>query len=182
VEGLEGMLMAGEEMLQGLGDGELQIHQAAVTEHHDEEAELTPGRTDLDRAILAPIDLSRLPGGKGEGQKGWSAGRAHLMHIGFHGRIAALKAVLLQALEDLPRAIGMGFQEAHDLRFERIQFAGARPGGFAAILGGAQPVGDGAAMEPERPGDLADPQVRLGMIMLDLTKGLIVNQGVFPSA
>ena len=89
---------------------------------------------------------------------------------------------MLPKPQDLPRAIGMGFQEAHDLRFERIQFAGARPGGFAAILGGAQSVSDGAAMEPERPGDLADPQVRLGMIRLDLAKGLIVNHGVFPSA
>jgi hypothetical protein len=32
------MLMAGEEMLHGLRDGELQIQQAAITEHHDEEA------------------------------------------------------------------------------------------------------------------------------------------------
>jgi hypothetical protein len=32
------MLMASQEMLQGLRDGELQIHQAAITKHHDEEA------------------------------------------------------------------------------------------------------------------------------------------------
>src|SRR3982751_3404572 len=61
MEGLEGMLMTAEEMLHGLRDGEFQIHQTAVAEHHDEEAELAPRRTDLDRAIFAPIDLGSLP-------------------------------------------------------------------------------------------------------------------------
>jgi hypothetical protein len=43
-------------------------------------------------------------------------------------------------------------------------------------------VGDGAGMEPERPGNLTDPHVRLLMIGLDLAKGLLVDHGVFPSA
>jgi len=33
----KGVLMAGKEMLHGLGHGEFNIHLAAETEHHDEE-------------------------------------------------------------------------------------------------------------------------------------------------
>jgi len=36
---IEGVLMAGEEMLHGLRDGEFKIHHAAVAKHHDKEAE-----------------------------------------------------------------------------------------------------------------------------------------------
>ena len=42
-EVIKGVLMTGEEVLHGLGDGEFEIHHAAVAEHHDEEAESSRG-------------------------------------------------------------------------------------------------------------------------------------------
>ena len=44
-KGSEGVLMAGQKMLHGLGDGELQIHHAAVAEDHDKETEPAAGIT-----------------------------------------------------------------------------------------------------------------------------------------
>src|SRR5712691_8286822 len=40
---LKGMLMAGQKVLHGLGDGELDIHHTAVAQDHDKEAQLAAG-------------------------------------------------------------------------------------------------------------------------------------------
>jgi hypothetical protein len=49
------MLVGGEEMLHGLRDGEFDIHEAAVAQHHHEEGEPPPRGTDTDRAEFAPL-------------------------------------------------------------------------------------------------------------------------------
>ena len=68
-EGFEGVHMAAEEVLHGLGDGELEVHQAAVAQHHDEEAQAASGVADRDRAVVTPIDLGALTGGEVQGQE-----------------------------------------------------------------------------------------------------------------
>ena len=49
-EEVEGVDVGVQEVLHGLGEGELDIHHAAVAEHHDEEAETASGVAHGDRA------------------------------------------------------------------------------------------------------------------------------------
>ena len=43
--------MAGQKVLHGLADGKLDIHHAAVAQHHDKEAEPSSGVARGDRAV-----------------------------------------------------------------------------------------------------------------------------------
>ena len=56
--------MAGEKVLQGLGDGERHIHPAAEGQHHDEERQPPAGIVHRDGAVGAPIDLGAFAGSK----------------------------------------------------------------------------------------------------------------------
>ena len=67
---LKGVLMAGQEVFHGLGDGELDIQHAAVAQDHDKEAQPALRLPHRDRAERAPIDLGTLAGGKGQREKG----------------------------------------------------------------------------------------------------------------
>lgn len=125
-EGREGVLMSSEEMLHGLRHGELDIHQAAMAEHHDEEGQSPPCRTHTDAAVFAPIDLGAFSGGKGELEKGRPAHWPDLAHIHLDDAVAAREAFLAQALEDLLRAVGVAFQQANDARLERVEATAAR--------------------------------------------------------
>jgi hypothetical protein len=58
------MLMGCEEMLHRLRDGELHVQEAAIAQHHNEEGEPPPGRSNIDRIVFAPIDLGALAGCK----------------------------------------------------------------------------------------------------------------------
>ena len=55
--GREGMFVAGEEMLHGLGDGEFHEHLAAKRQHHDEEREPATGIAHRDGPLGTPVDL-----------------------------------------------------------------------------------------------------------------------------
>jgi hypothetical protein len=68
--------------------------------------------------------------------------------------IAAGKALRTQALKDLSRRRGIPLQQAGQLRFERIEWAGVWPwrAGVEVFLG--QPGGHRAGIEGECPGDL----------------------------
>ena len=81
--------MAGAEVFHGLGDGTLDIHQTAVAQHHDKEAQPATRLSDLDRAEGAPIPLGTLTGGKGEGEKGGLTPGPDGAHVGFDKRIPA---------------------------------------------------------------------------------------------
>ena len=56
------MLVAAEEMLHRLRDGELDVHLPAVGEHDDEEGEPAAGVAHCDRAESSPVDLRTLAG------------------------------------------------------------------------------------------------------------------------
>ena len=66
----EGVGVAGQEVLHGLGDGELDIHHAAVAKHHDEEAESAAGVAHGDGAELAPVHLGAFARCEGQRQEG----------------------------------------------------------------------------------------------------------------
>jgi hypothetical protein len=61
-QGGEAVFVAGEEMLHGLGDGELHEHLAAEGQHHDEERKPATGIADRDGSVGPPIDLRALAG------------------------------------------------------------------------------------------------------------------------
>src|SRR5208283_4846915 len=69
-EEVKGVGVGGQEVLHGLGEGELDIHHAAVTEHHDEEAEAAGGVAHGDGAELAPVHLGAFAGSEVQGQEG----------------------------------------------------------------------------------------------------------------
>jgi hypothetical protein len=94
IEKLKGVLGAGEEVLHGLRDGARDVHQAAIAQHHDNEAQASAGLPDSHRAKRAPIGLGALARSTGEGEKGGLARGADGTPIGFDGRVAALKALL----------------------------------------------------------------------------------------
>ncbi len=98
--------MTGEELLHGLGEGELHIHHAAVGKHHDEKGEPAPGLTHRNRAIGTPIDLGAFTGSEAQGEEGRRASGAYLAYIRLDDGIATLEACFLQALEDLLGTIG----------------------------------------------------------------------------
>src|SRR5205823_3436443 len=86
---LEGMTMAGQEVVHGLGEGELDIEHRAVTEHHEEEGEPAAARTHWDRAVLAPVHLSAFSRGKLQHEKGRFADRTDQPHIVLEDAISA---------------------------------------------------------------------------------------------
>ena len=122
-EGMEGILMTGQEMLHGLGDGELEIHHATVAEDHDKEAEPAAGITDGNGAVRAPVDLGALAGSKGEFEEGRSSPGADFAHIVLEDGIAAVKPFLPDALQDLDGGVRMGLEHLQDGAFEGVEFA-----------------------------------------------------------
>ena len=60
---VKGMLVAGEEVFHGLGDGELDVQHATVAQDHHKETQLAVRLPDRDRAKRAPIHLGTLAGG-----------------------------------------------------------------------------------------------------------------------
>ena len=97
------------------------------------------------------------------------------MHIGFDELIAAGKAVLAQALEDLHGRIGMTFEQTDNVRFEWIEFAGVRPWFTRVEVVLGQPVGDRAAIEGDGLCDLRGVQSLMFMQVFDLAEAVIVN-------
>ena len=172
---VKGVLMACQKVLHGLGDREFHVQHAAIAQHHDKEAQLSVRLPDRDRAKRAPIHLGTLAGGKGQREKGGLPSGTHRAHIGFDQPIAAGKAVLTQALEDLRGGIGIAFQETDNLRFEWIEFAGVQPGFARAEVVLGQPVGDRAAIEGDGLGDLRGVQSLLCMQVFDLAEAVVVD-------
>ena len=80
-EELEGVEVAAEEVLHGLGDGELDVEHAAVAQHHDEEAQSPAGVADVDAAVVAPVDLGALAGGEVQGEEGRGTHRTYPLEV-----------------------------------------------------------------------------------------------------
>ena len=172
--------MAAEEVLHGLGDGELEVHQAAVAQNHDEEAQAASGVADRDRAVVTPIDLGALAGGEVQGEERGGTHRTHALEIVLDDGGAADVAGLAQAVEDLRGAVGMVLEQAADIDLVRVELAGARRGGTGAELRLVEPAAHRASVERHRVGDLGDGELLDAMQMLDALEGGVIDHHVLP--
>ena len=86
--------MTTEKMLKGLREGEFQIHQAAVAQHHHKEAQTPLRGAHGQGAIAAPVDLSALTGGKGQREVGRLLRGADLAYVIGEDTVAAVIALL----------------------------------------------------------------------------------------
>src|SRR5216684_3058582 len=105
-EELQRVSMAGEELLHALAESELHIHEPAVAQDHNKEAQPAPDRADRDRAKAAPVHLGALSSGKLQHQKGGFAHRAHQLNKLLKNAVAAHIALSLELLKDLLRIPG----------------------------------------------------------------------------
>ena len=181
VEVFKGMLVAGQEVFLGLGQGKLGIHPAAVTEDHDKKREPAVGAADRQKSGRAPIHLGALARGKLQREEGGLARRAHGAHIVLEDAVAAAVAAFPQALEQLLGAEGEGGQQSHHRAFVRIEFAGTFGPRTWLVSGTFDPFADRSLVQVERLGNLGRREVFLVAQLADLLKGLIVNHAAPPS-
>ena len=176
------MPVTAQELLHAFGQGELDIEESAVAQHHDEEGEPPAGRANANRAELAPVELGAFAGGKGELEEGFPAWRADTAHIVLDDRAAAIEAFLAQALEDLLRAVRMTLQEANDAGLEWVEPAAPRHRMSSAVLRAVYPLGHGLRMQAEGPRGLRDGQLLSLVAILDLAIGRVIDHGDRPKA
>jgi hypothetical protein len=143
------MLVTGEEVLHGLRHGELQVHEAAVAQHHHEERQAPARSAHIDRAELTPVDLRTLAGSEVELEERLAARRANLAHVIAHDGQPPCKPSFAQALEHLLRAIRVGVEPAHDQPFEWIELAGPSRRTPRLIMRALDPLGHRFGMQPE---------------------------------
>ena len=174
-ERLEGVQVAAEEVLHRLRDGELHIHQAAVAEHHDEEAQLPAGVADIDRPVVAPVHLRALAGLEVQRQERRRLLRPHLVNVLAHDADAAGEPGFAQALEYLRAAVGVVFQPLPDERLVGIELARAHrrlawpEGRFV------EPVAHGLRMQGQLPGDLGEVEPLDLVQVMDAAVGGVVD-------
>src|SRR5262245_19913796 len=139
-------------MLHRLCDGELDVHHPAVGEHEDEEGEAAARVADPDGAEDAPVDLRALAGGEVQleidGQLGWP----YQADVVAQDGDAAAVSFFAQALEDLLGAIGVRIEQPGDASLEGVEDAAALTSwSWPLETGPCQPLGDGLAVQTERP-------------------------------
>jgi len=175
LDGGERLLVTGEEVLQGLRDGEGHIQTPAVREHQHEETQTPAGGTDGNRTVLAPVDLGAFAGGEGELQERLAARRTHLGDVVLEDRQPTAVARLSQALEDLLRAVGVALQQAHHLVLERIEPARPRCGCARFITRALHPLGYRLRVHAQHARRLRDGEPLAIMVIADLAEGLVVD-------
>ena len=154
--------MAAEEVLHGLGDGELDVHQAAGStapselaqraELRDKEAQAASGVADRDRAVVTPVDLGALAWGEVQGEEGGGTHRTHALEVVLDDGGAADVAGLAQAVEDLCGAVGVVLEQSADIGLVGVELARARRGGTGAELRLVEPAAHRASVERHRRG------------------------------
>ena len=174
-EGREGVFVAGEEMLHGLGDGELHEHLAAERQHHDEERKPATGIAHRDGSVGTPVDLRTLAGSEVQLQIDRPLGRPDAADVIPQDRHAAAVSFLAQTLEDLLSAIGVGVQQPRDARLEGIQHTAARPAAPRLEARTRRPRGDRPRVKAQRPGGLRDRQALAIMAVVDLAERLVID-------
>lgn len=177
-EGGKGVLVAAEEELHRLRHSELQVHEAAVAQHHQKEAQAPARGSHCDGAALAPVDLRTFARREAQGQKRLARPRPDAAHVVLHDRRAAAKARLAQALPDLLRAVRVRLEPAHDLALERIEPACARVTHARPKLRHRRPLGHRLRMQSKRMRGLRDRQMLAFEVVVDAAEGLIVDHGV----
>src|SRR5205807_6920118 len=95
----EGVPVTAQELLHTFGEGELEVHESAVAQHHDKEAQAPSRRADGKGAEVAPVDLGTFAGSELQHQKGGLAGRTNLADKLLKNGVAAGVAPLTQLLE-----------------------------------------------------------------------------------
>ena len=173
--------MAGQKELHLLRDREFQVHQAAVAQHHQEEAQASARGTDRDGSPLAPVDLGAFARGEVEFKERGRVVRPNAVHVVLDDGDAALKARLAQPLVDLLCAVRVGIEPTYDLALVGIELAHARHAGARAKLFHAGPLGYRARIQCERTGSLRDSEPLATEVIADLAEGLIVEHGDAPS-
>ena len=134
-QGREGMLVAGEEVLHGLGDRELHEHLPAKSQDHNEERRPATGIGHRDGSIATPINLRTLAASEVELQINRSSEGTNAADVTPQDRHATAVTLLAQTLENLPRTVRMSVEQPRDPRFEGIK---------NASLTSSWPVGIGA--------------------------------------
>ena len=117
----QGVLMTGQPVLHGLGNGKFDIQHPAVAQGHHEKAEASAGFAHRDCAKRPPIHLGTFAGGKMQLQKGRSPIGSDLADMPLDGVIAATIAVLPDLLKNLHCGVAVFFQQTNDFRLERIE-------------------------------------------------------------
>ena len=174
-EGFEGVHMAAEEVLHGLGDGELEVHQAAVAEHHHEEAQPPAGVADVDAGVVTPVDLGALTGGEVQGQERGGAHRADPLHVVLDDGHAPVVAGLAQAVEGLRGAVWVVLEQSADVALVGVELARARWGGTGSELRLVKPAAHRARVHRHRVGDLGDGELLDVVQMLDALIGRVID-------
>jgi len=95
------MLVTGQKVFEGFGQGELQIHLATERQHHHEKGEPTLGGSDRNRSRATPVHLGAFSGGEVQGQESGLAPRTHLADERLDDGVSALIAVLSDLLQNL---------------------------------------------------------------------------------
>ena len=167
--------MTTEKMFHGLGHGELQVHQAAVAQHHDKKAQAPPRLSDGDRTVFAPVHLGGFTGFKRQLQKGWCRSGSDASHIVSNNGDTTIKTTLLESLVDLGSTVGMCFQPGNDLLFMRIQFAGSSYAMSRLITWRVQPAANSLLIDTQGLSDLLSGKMAFMAVLFDLAVGLIAN-------
>src|SRR5208283_5159888 len=136
------VFVAVQEQLLALPQSELDIEQAAVTEHPDKEGKPAAGRTYGNGAPTAPIDLETFPRSKLEGEESFERFRPNQPHILRDDRVTGLNPLGPQPLKDLLRAQVVRLQPAFDQRLVRVKLA-APAGTLRLVIIVLEPVADG---------------------------------------
>src|SRR5262245_11087421 len=171
----ERMLVAGEEMLHRLGDGELHIHLPAIGEDDDEEREPAARVAHCDRAKGPPVDLRTLARSEVQLEIDRQLGLPDAADVVAQDRDAAPISLFAQALEDLLRAIGVRVQQPCDAPLEGAKEAAAWGWSRPLETRTCQPLGNRPRVEGQGPGDLCDRQALAIMAVADLAERLVVD-------
>ncbi len=172
-KGREGVLMGGEEVFHGLADGELDIHPATVTEHHDKKAQPSPGLAHPNRTKRSPVHLSAFAGGKGQSQIGLFPPGPDLFDEPLDHRVAAVITFLTQSLEDLSGGVGMSFEHPDNRVLEGIKLALPDDRLAWMILPVPKPLAHGSFAMADLLGDLRRAESFLIAEIDDTGKGLV---------
>ena len=172
---LPGVVMAGQNVRHGLGDGACHVQHAAVAPDHAKAAQLPVRLPDRDGATRAPVDLGARARGTGQREKGGVPPGAHRAPIRRDQRVAAVTAGLAQALENLGGRRRLALQQADHLWCERIACAWARPGLAWPEVCLGKPVGHRLESEGQGLRHLRGAQSLVRMEVLDVAEACRIH-------
>ena len=178
---LQGVAVAGQELFHALGESELEINHAAVTEHHDKEGQAPTGGADGNGTVAAPIDLGTFAGRKGQHQESGLAHRADQANKRLEDAVAPSIALGPKLLEHLLGGVRVTFQQPNDLAFEGVQFAGPLGAATTLVTGARHPLGHRLGVQSQFRSDLGNGQVLLVRQFPQLAENRVTDHGAPPA-